>query len=205
MIRNKTTVIGLTGSMAAGKSTVSHRLAELGAHVIDADLVARQVVLPGTAGLRALVERFGPQILRPDGGLDRPALAALAFGDAKSLAELNAILHPSIRTEMEARLREAKTTGETVAVLDVPLLLESGWQHLCDEVWLVTAPEEIRLARAVARSGISREAAQARMRAQMPEAQKRALADVILENEGSLAELLARVDAQYKRLRKGAP
>lgn len=189
--------------MAAGKSTVSRRLAELGACVIDADQAARQVVLPGTEGLAALAARFGPGILLPGGELDRPALAALAFGNADALTSLNAVLHPRIRAEMEGRMAQARKRGEAVAVLDVPLLLESGWQDMCDEVWLVTAPEEIRLTRAMARDGISREEAKARMAAQMPEEEKRALADVVLENGGSLEELLAQVDARYGRFRKG--
>lgn len=203
MIRNNMAVIGLTGSMAAGKSTVSRRLAALGAVVADADQAARRVVLPGSPGLEALAVRFGPGILGPAGALNRPALAALAFGDKKALADLNAILHPLIREELEGELALAQSRGAAVAVLDAALLLETGWQAMCDEVWLVTAPEEARIRRAMARDGMSREAAKARMAAQMQEDEKRALADVILENNGSLEEILAQVDAQYGRLRKG--
>ena len=194
MTRSSMPVIGLTGSMAAGKSTVARHLAKLGAYVADADQAARRVVLPDTAG---------PGILRPDGALDRPALSAIAFGDAAALADLNAITHPRIRAEMEAELSKARARGMQAAVLDAALLLEAGWQDLCDEVWLVTAPEEARLNRAMARDGLSHEAAQARMAAQMPEEEKRALADVILENGGSKEALFAQTEAAYARLEKG--
>lgn len=200
MTRSSMPVIGLTGSMAAGKSTVACHLAKLGAYVADADQAARQVVLPGTAGLQALVARFGPGILLPDGALDRVALSAIAFGDAAALADLNAITHPRIRALLEAELAEARAWGAQAAVLDAALLLEAGWQDLCDEVWLVTAPEEARLNRAMARDGLSREAAQARMAAQMPEEEKRALADVVLENGGSKEALFAQTEAAYARL-----
>lgn len=203
MTRSSMPVIGLTGSMAAGKSTVARHLAKLGAYVADADQAARRVVLPDTAGLQALVARFGPGILRPDGALDRPALSAIVFDDAAALADLNAITHPRIRAEMEAELSKARARGMQAAVLDAALLLEAGWQDLCDEVWLVTAPEEARLNRAMTRDGLSHEAAQARMAAQMPEEEKRALADVILENGGSKEALFAQTEAAYARLEKG--
>lgn len=203
MTRSSMPVIGLTGSMAAGKSTVARHLAKLGAYVADADQAARQVVLPGTAGLQALTERFGPGILRPNGTLDRLALSTIAFGDAAALADLNAITHPRIRVLLEAELAKARAGGAQAAVLDAALLLEARWQDLCDEVWLVTAPMEARLNRAMARDGLSREAAQARMATQMPEEEKRALADVILENGGSIETLFAQTEAAYARLRKG--
>lgn len=203
MTRSSMPVIGLTGSMAAGKSTVARHLAKLGAYVADADQAARQVVLPGTAGLQALTERFGLGILRPDGALDRLALSTIAFGDAAALTDLNAITHPRIRVLLEAELAEARAGGAQAAVLDAALLLEARWQDLCDEVWLVTAPVEARLNRAMARDGLSREAAQARMTTQMPEEEKRALADVILENGGSIETLFAQTEAAYARLRKG--
>lgn len=195
-------VIGLTGSMAAGKSTVARHLAALGAAVADADQIARQVVLPGTEGLKALVARFGPGILWPEGALNRRALAALVFGDKKALADLNALLHPRIRAGVEAILAEAASRGAKAAVVDAAVLLEAGWQDLCDEVWLVTAPEEVRLTRAMERDGISREAAKARMAAQMSEKQKRALADVVLENAGPVEALLAKTGAEYARITK---
>ena len=203
MIRSSMPIIGLTGSMAAGKSTVARHVAKLGAYVADADQAARQVVLPGTEGLNALVNRFGAGILLPDKTLNRPALAALCFGDEKALTDLNAILHPRIRLQIEAELREALAKGAQAAVVDAALLFEAGWQDLCDEVWLVTAPAQVRIERAMARDGISREAVKARMAAQMPEEEKRALADVILENSGSLEALLSQTEAAYARLGKG--
>lgn len=190
--------------MGAGKTTASRRLGELGAFVLDADQAARAAVGPGSPGLKAVVARFGPGLLRPDGTLDRPALAARAFGDAGELAALNGILHPLVKAALLRGLGEAARRGAAVAVLDVPLLFECGWQTLCDETWLVAAPEALRLARAAARDGMSPAAAKARLAAQMPEAQKRALADVVLENDGTVAALLAQVDGHYARLRKGA-
>ena len=203
MIQNKanpTIVLGLTGSMAAGKSTVSRRLRTLGATVIDADEAARQAVEPGTPGLRELARAFGPGILLPDGGLDRRKMAALAFQDPAALQTMNGILHPLIRQMVSARLEGAKSRGERVAVLDVPLLFESGWQRYCDQTWLVAAPEALRLERAMARSGMGREEALARMAAQMPEAEKIALADVVIHNDGTLDALYEKVDALYQNL-----
>jgi len=202
MIQSSMVVIGLTGSMAAGKSTISRRMAELGAYIADADKASRQVVLPGMEGLAALVERFGSKILRPDGALDRPALAALAFEGEETISDLNAIMHPIIKIELQAGMAEARKQGVKVAVVDAPLLLEAGWQDICDEVWLVTAPEELRIIRAMARDDISRDAARLRMASQMSDEKKREIADVILENNGSIEDLLAEVDAQYRRLRK---
>jgi len=203
MIRNNQCVIGLTGSMAAGKSTVSRRLQELNATILDADVASREAVLPGSLGLRQLVERFGDSILQPDGTLDRRALSALVFGREEALRDLNAILHPRIRDILVGQMKAALQTGQEVVVLDVPLLLECGWQDLCDTVWLVCAPEDMRVARAMARDGLSEAAVRARMAAQMPEEEKRKLADVILENDGTPADLLARVDAAYGAIRKG--
>lgn len=202
MIRNNTIVIGLTGSMAAGKSTAAARLRELGAVVIDADQASRRVVEKGQPALAALAARFGPGILDGEGKLDRKAMAALAFTDPAALAALNGILHPAIRAEMERELDRAREAGARVAVLDVPLLFECGYDGLCRESWLVTAPLEARLSRAMARDGSTREAALKRMQAQMPEAQKRALADVILENDGPVEGLLGQVDAQYRRIKE---
>lgn len=190
--------------MAAGKSTASRRLRELGAFVLDADQAARAAVSPGSPGLGAVAGRFGPGLLRPDGSLDRPALAARVFGDAGELAALNGILHPLIQAALTRGLEEAARRGEAVAVLDVPLLFECGWQAMCDETWLVAAPEALRIARAMARDGMSEAAARARLTAQMPEAEKRALADVVLENDGPVEKLLRQVDAQFARLKEGA-
>lgn len=195
-------VVGLTGSMAAGKSTAAARLRELGAVVIDADQASRRVVEKGRPALAALAARFGPGILDGEGKLDRKAMAALAFTDPAALAALNGILHPAIRAEMERELDRAREAGARVAVLDVPLLFECGYDRLCRESWLVSAPLEARLSRAMARDGSTREAALKRMQAQMSEAQKRALADVILENDGPVEGLLRQVDAQYRRIKE---
>ncbi|MDR0841532.1 MAG: dephospho-CoA kinase [Christensenellaceae bacterium] len=192
--------IGLTGGIAAGKSTVSQRLRELGAYIIDADAIAHDVVAPGTAGLAALTARFGADILLPNGALNRRALGELVFDDAAALSELNAIVHPLVLREMRRQVAAAQASGARVAVLDVPLLLEGGLQREAGEVWLVCAPKPVRMARMRQRDGLTEEQAQRRMDAQMPEAEKRALADVIFENDSTVEALLFAVDAQYARV-----
>lgn len=196
------TRIGLTGGIAAGKSAVTNRLRERGAAVVDADAAARAVVEPGTAGLQRIAARFGAGVLRTDGALDRPALAALVFEDAAARADLNAIVHPLVGEWMRAE--EARLLADTRLVFwDVPLLYESGMAEWMDCVWLVSAPEELRAARIMARDGIPRAAALARIASQMPEAEKRRRADVILENTGSIEALHAQVDALYDAAREG--
>lgn len=190
--------IGLTGSIAAGKSTVSKRLCALGAHVLDADLVAREIVEPGTRGLSLLAETFGPEILTPDGALNRAALAARAFGDSDALKTLNAITHPLVVARM-AELSDAWQAEHPkgVVVWDMALLIECGAWKRMDAIWLVTAAQETRLARIMARDGCTRAHALARMAAQMPEAEKRRYATVVIPNDGDEMALFQRVDACY--------
>ena len=140
--------IGLTGGIAAGKSMVSELLAKLGAWILDADAISREVVEPGTEGLKAVAAEFGEKVLLPDGTLDRKALGAEVFGDAKKLERLNGILHPIIKAEMLKRAAEIEEQHpEDIVIFDVPLLIESGWQDVADEVWLVSAPIEQRIRR----------------------------------------------------------
>ena len=187
--------IGLTGSIAAGKSTVSNRLRALSAFVLDADQVAREVVGPGTEGLRRVLSAF--DVSDANGNLDRKALARIVFADAKRREALNAILHPLVLSEME---RQAELSGEAVVMFDVPLLFESGMAAGMDEVWLVDAPEEVRVGRIMARDGATREEALLRMAAQMPDAQKRALADEIINNAADIAALYERVDQLWRNV-----
>lgn len=186
--------VGLTGGIGSGKSTVAHLLAAHGAHVIDADAIAREVVAPGTAGLAALVEAFGDGILTADGALDREALAQLVFADPGKRQTLNGITHPLIG----ARTAElvAALPDDAVLVHDVPLLVELGMQDAYDLVVVVDAPDEVRLARLVAR-GLPEADARARMASQATRDQRLAVADVVLDNSGDLRQLSRQVDSVW--------
>jgi dephospho-CoA kinase len=183
--------IGLTGGIGSGKSTVSALLAERGAVVVDADRIAREVVEPGSPGLAAVVEAFGPEVLTADGALDRPALAAVVFADPEARARLDGIVHPLVR-HRTAELVAAAPEG-AVVVNDVPLLVETGQAGSYDLVLVVEAEAEIRVARLVQR-GLSEEDARARIAAQATDEQRRAVADVVLDNSGTPEQLAAQVD-----------
>lgn len=188
--------IGLTGGLGAGKSAVAAIFKELGAVVIDADAIARDVVAPGTAGLDAVVDAFGEEVLLPDGSLDRRALAARVFEDPAARKLLGAITHPLVYQE-SARLQRA-APREAIVVNDIPLIVENGVAaryHLCI---VVAAPERTRLKRAVARGTMTEEDALARMRAQADDSARRAAADVWLRNEGTAAELRATVETMWR-------
>lgn len=190
--------VGLTGGVASGKSAVAAKLASMGAVVIDADALARQVVEPGTPGLAAIKDTFGEGILLPDGSLDRPALGAIVFSDAAQRAKLNEIVHPLVREQAEA-LREAAAPGALV-VEDIPLLVESGQADRFDAVIVVQAPHDERIRRMVQDRGWSRDDAEARMAAQATDEQRAAVADYLLDNSGSLEELEAQVASLYRQL-----
>lgn len=162
-------VIGLTGSIGSGKSTVSRLFAAKGFHIIDADVLARQAVEPGTGALTALAERFGGDVLRSDGRLDRAVLAERAFATTEATADLNAIVHPAVIGLLKEQLAAAQNHGEAVIVLDVPLLFQTGLESLCDRTVAVTASPEVRRGRICARDGLSSEQAQKRMDVQPPD------------------------------------
>ncbi|MFF0490885.1 dephospho-CoA kinase [Nocardia sp. NPDC004068] len=187
--------IGLTGGMGAGKSTVARLLVERGAVLVDSDVIAREVVAPGTPGLAALVEAFGPEILAADGSLDRPALAAKAFADDESRTRLNSITHPLVG-ERTAELIAA-APADSIVVQDVPLLVENGIGALVNLVVVVMADVETRIHRLEEFRGISRADAQARIKAQATDDQRRAAADVLLDNNGDPADLAPRVAALW--------
>ncbi|WP_280235281.1 dephospho-CoA kinase [Nocardia cyriacigeorgica] len=174
--------IGLTGGMGAGKSTVARILAERGAVVIDADAIAREVVAPGTEGLAALVEAFGADILAADGSLDRPALAAKAFGDDEARARLNAITHPLVGRRTAELL--AAAAPDAIVVQDIPLLVENGLAPLMNLVLVVDVDAETRIQRLVRFRGVPEADARARISAQATDEQRRAVADVLLDNNG---------------------
>ncbi|MGA4982642.1 dephospho-CoA kinase [Streptomyces cellulosae] len=183
--------VGLTGGIGAGKSEVSRLLVECGAVLIDADRIAREVVEPGTPGLAAVVEAFGEDILAEDGSLDRPRLGALVFNDPEKLATLNSIVHPLVG----ARSRELEEAApeDAVVVHDVPLLTENGLAPLYDVVIVVDAGPETQLDRLVRLRGMSEEDARARMAAQATREQRRAIADIVIDNDVPLDELERRV------------
>ncbi|WP_092804376.1 dephospho-CoA kinase [Klenkia marina] len=186
--------IGLTGGIGSGKSTVAELLVAHGAHLVDADRIAREVLEPGTPGLAAVAEAFGPGVLGPDGALDRPALAAVVFGDPQQRARLDAIVHPLVR----ARAAElvAAVPPDAVVVQDVPLLVETGQADSYDLVVVVQAPLDVRLERLAGR-GTAEDDARARIASQATDEQRAAVADVVLTNGGSRAELAAQVDALW--------
>ncbi|HET8615635.1 MAG TPA: dephospho-CoA kinase [Actinomycetales bacterium] len=183
--------VGLTGGAGAGKSTVAARLRELGAVVVDADALAREVLEPGTEGLHEVVKAFGSQVLRADGSLDRAALAAVVFADPARRQALEAITHPRIGARTARLLAEAPS--DAVVVHDVPLLVEKGMAPAYDLVVVVDAPVEQRVRRLVGR-GLAEPDARARIAAQATTEQRRAVADVWLENDGSADELRVAVD-----------
>ena len=191
--------VGLTGGVASGKSTVSAILTELGAVVIDADLIAREVVARGTPGLDAVVAEFGPELLTAEGDLDRPAMGALVFGDADARKRLEAIIHPLVHAR-SAEL-EAEAGDHAVVVHDIPLLAEGGRADSFDAVLVVDAPRDLQLERMLRDRGWTREDAESRIAAQATREERRAIATHIIDNNGSLEELRARVEAVYAELR----
>ncbi|MFE6052185.1 dephospho-CoA kinase [Kitasatospora sp. NPDC056446] len=194
--------IGLTGGIGAGKSEVSRLFAAHGAVIVDSDVIAREVVAPGTDGLAAVVAEFGPQVLREDGALDRPALGAVVFADPERLKALNAIVHPLVRSR-SAEL-EAAAAPDAVVVHDVPLLAENGLAPLFDLVVVVDAADDVRVDRLVRLRGMAEEEARARMAAQASRADRLAIADLVIDNGGELAELAARVDRVWAELAERA-
>ncbi len=193
-------IIGLTGTIGSGKSTVSARLNSLGALILDTDIIAREVVEPNTDGLKEIEKAFGSDAIAADGSLDRKAVAAIVFADKEKRMLLNSIIHPAVLKTLKARTdAELAVNSRRLIVWDVPLLIEVGWTKYVDSVWLVTAPENIRMARITKRDGCTAAEAESRIRAQMSEAEKRAYSNEIIDNGLSLAMLYERVDALYNK------
>jgi dephospho-CoA kinase len=192
-------VVGLTGGIGSGKSTVSAMLAGRGALIVDADLLARDAVAAGTPGLRAVADRFGAGVVAGDGSLDRAALAALVFDDPAALADLNAVVHPPVRAAIAARVAELAGT-HAVVVLEIPLLVESGRSYGESAVIVVDCAEEVALRRLTEGRGMDAGDARRRMAAQASRAERLAAADVVIDNSGSLAALESQVDALWARL-----
>jgi dephospho-CoA kinase len=192
--------VGLTGGIGAGKSEVSRRLAAYGAIVIDADLIAREVVAPGTDGLAEVVEAFGAGVLGPDGALDRALLGELVFADEQKLARLNAIVHPRVGARMQEL--EESAGPDSIVVHDVPLIAENGLSGGYDLVIVVDVPPRMQVDRLVRLRGMSRDQAKARMAAQAAREQRLSIADMVVDNSGSLAELDRQVGDLWTELRR---
>jgi dephospho-CoA kinase len=191
-------LVGLTGGIGSGKSTVAGLLADRGAVIVDADTIARRVVEPGTPAYQQLVSRFGTTVLLPDGGLNRAALAAVVFGDPAALRDLNAITHPAIRSRMAAEA-DVYTGTETVVVLDIPLLkAETRDEFGMEAVIVVEVPLDVAVCRLVSSRGMSEADARARIAAQMSREDRRRLAGFMIDNSGSLDELEASVSRAWQ-------
>jgi dephospho-CoA kinase len=191
-------IIGLTGNIACGKSTVLRRLADLGAEVIDADLVVHALMEPGESIWSAVREGFGPGVFTPDGRVDRRALATIVFSDPDELLRLEGMSHPAVRVRIMAQVAEAAERGVGTVVVDAIKLFEGGLADHCDEVWVVTCDPAQQLARLMARNGFDEAEARRRIAAQPPQADKVARADVVIDNSGKLEETHARVDAAWQ-------
>jgi len=197
-------LFGLTGGLASGKSTVAARWTARGLPIIDADALARQIVAPGTDGLRELVGAFGARILGADGSLDRRGLASLAFADEEARRKLEAITHPRIRAMSAQCAAEIEARGEPLACYGAALLVERGLADSFRPLVVVTAPEDAQVDRAVRRDGFTEVEARARIRAQLAPERKIAAADWVIENRGDLTQLIQRADEVLDGICRGA-
>ena len=181
-------IIGLTGSIATGKSTVAAMLKEFGLPIVDADIVARQVVEPGSETLAKIAEAFGDDVIREDGTMDREKVGSIIFHEPERRQELNNIIHPAIRTEMLRQRDEFIANGFEHVVMDIPLLFESKLQHFVEKILVVSVKEETQLARLMERNGFSEEEAKARIATQLPVSVKAEAADAVVYNDGTLGD-----------------
>lgn len=197
-----TLVVGLTGNIGSGKTTVASLLAAKGATVIDADTLARQAVAPGTPALAAISTRW-PSVIASDGALDRVALRRIVFADGASRATLDAIVHPEVARLRDVALAQARARGAAVVVYDVPLLFEAGLEREVDTIVVVDAPEHVRRERLVHNRGLTDADATSMFAAQMPPSEKRGRAHHVIENDGDMVALSSRVDALWTALAHG--
>ena len=204
-------LVGLTGNIASGKSTVAQLFAERGATIIDADVLARSAVEVGTPAYRAIVERWGDEVVAPNGDLDRQALRQRVFREAEELEALNAIVHPEVARLRDQAVAEARERRDRIVICDIPLLFERRLTDEFDRIVLVDAPRPLRLERLVRERALTETEAMDMIAAQMPAELKRARADVVIDNAGTVEELAARVDEVWAELareaaeREGAP
>ena len=195
-------VIGLTGGIASGKSTAARYLADKGAHMIDADKLGHRVYEAGRPAFDQVVATFGKDVVGDDGEIDRRALGGKVFGSPEQLKRLTDIAWPGILAMAKAEIEQARNSGASFVVLEAAVLLEANWHSDVDEVWVVTVEPEVAIARAATRDGVDAAAVQARIDAQLSNAERIALADVVIDNGGSEAKLLARLDAEWERLHR---
>lgn len=194
-------LIALTGGIASGKSTIASRLAEHGAVVVDADAIVRDVQAPGSRVLAEIAGEFGSEVLAADGALDRAALATIVFGDAAALQRLNGIVHPAVRAESQRRFEAARRErSDAVVVYDVPLLVEARVDDPWDEIVVAHAPADVRRERLQRLRGMSADEAERRIRSQVDDDARLAIADVVIDTGGDLAETLAQTDELWRRL-----
>jgi dephospho-CoA kinase len=192
-------IIGLTGGIACGKSTVAGMLAERGARIVDADKIAREVVQPGSPALEEIAARFGREMIMADGSLNRKKLGELVFRDPEARKALEAIQHPRIRAIMLERMAQYERENPAgLVVADIPLLYESGLETWFPEVMVVYVPREVQIARLTARDGLTREQAEARLQAQLPIEEKKRRADFVIDNSGTLADTERQVEAFWR-------
>ena len=197
-------IIGITGTIGSGKSTVAGFLRELGAEVIDADEVGHEVYLPGTPGWKAVVEAFGEGILSADGTVDRHKLGEIVFKNLADLDRLNRIMRPLIFEEMLALLKKFRQKRTRVVVLEAAILIEAGWSPLVDEIWVTTAPESVIIKRLTAKRELSPSQIQARIKAQLPVAEQKKYASLVIDTNIPLPALKARVAKLWKEIQKPA-
>jgi len=195
-------VIGLTGGIGSGKSTVSRFLGEMGAVVLDADKVGHQAYQPGTETWKELVAAFGEDIVAPDSTIDRRKLGAIVFADPEALARLNRIMHPRMFDMMKARIEEYRGQGTEVVVLEAAILLEANWTPLVDEVWVTVASESTVVQRTRERTGLPEEQIKARIRSQLSNEERSQQAKVVITNDGDLEELRVKVEELWQELQK---
>ena len=186
--------IGLTGGVGCGKSTVSRYLAKHGIPIIDGDEISREAVMPGSPVMREIERLFGSEMLTEDGNLNREKMAELVFSDEGKRQILNGLIHPFVWKKTEEATLAAQETGHRFVVLDMPLLLEIGWNLRVESVWVVTVPQEVQIERVQKRDGVTREQAMARIRKQMPTVSKIGYADIVIDNSGTEEETYRRVD-----------
>ena len=197
-------LVGLTGNIASGKSTVAQLLSERGATIIDADVLARRAVERGTRAFDAIVKRWGTSVLAPDGDLDRAALRRAVFGNPKELEALNDIVHPEVERLRDERIREARSRGDRIVVCDIPLLFEKKMADRFERIILVDAPRPLRLERLVSDRGLRETEAMDMIAAQMPAELKRARADFVIDNASTLTQLEQRVSEVWAALQQDA-
>ncbi len=195
-----TKVIGLTGGIGSGKSTVSQFLAELGATILDADKIGHEAFKPNTRAWQEVVAAFGKQIVAPSGEIDRKKLGAIVFSDPSSLSRLNQIMHPRMYEMMKARIEEYRRQGVDVVVLEAAILIEANWTSLVDEVWVTVTSEAAVLERLKKQRGLEKEHTLARIRSQLSQGERIKHADVVISNDGNLDEMKARVKELWERL-----